>query len=291
MSRRPDFVIAGAAKSGTTALFEYLSYHPLVCMPREKEPGFFSADVPGGMGPEEYQSLFRHVPVDRVTGEASTSYLYSRVAIARLAAHNPRVKVIVILRHPVDAAYSLHGYAYRYGHEDTADFEDAWRTQPERLARQRRPVGQIFNYDYRTVFSYAAQVRRVLEHIPASQRLFLVYEEFFADPMTHYPEVVQFLGLWPAPASEFPIVNSYLGVRSPALERVLRQPPDLLRALYAPLRPLFKAADWSPVNVIRRLNWSRQRKTPLRPSFRSELERYFGPDIAELQALLGRKLW
>jgi len=197
----------------------------------------------------------------------------------------------VMLRNPVDAAYSLHGYAYRYGHEDISDFEQAWHTQPERLARDNSPAGRIFEYDYRTVYSYAAQVRRVFEHVPAGQRLILVYEEFFADPTTHYSKVVEFLGLCPAPARDFPVVNAFHGVRSPTIERVLRSPPHSLTALYAAARPLFRFAGWSPVQLIRRLNWRRQRKAPLRPSFRSEIERYFAPDIAELETLLGRSLW
>jgi Sulfotransferase domain len=290
MGERPDFVIAGAARSGTTALFEYLSHHPSVCVPREKEPAFFSVDVRGGIRSlEEYRDLFAHVPQHCVTGEASTPYLYSRVAIARLIAYNPSVKVIVMLRNPVNAAYSLHGFAYFCGHEDIADFEEAWRTQPARLARDSRLAGRIFDYDYRTVYGYPEQVRRVLEHVPPAQRLFVVYEEFFADPATHYAKVLQFLGLPLAPSPDFRVVHPYVAVRSPGVERMLRQPPRVLRALYAPTRTLFETAGWSPAQLIKRIN--RARKPPMRPSFRLELERYFAHDIAELEALLQRRLW
>jgi len=295
MTERPDFVIAGAAKCGTTALFEYLSRHPSVFMPRDKEPGFFSADLPGGMRSlEEYRALFEAAPPHCLTGEASTRYLYSNVAIARLVAHNPNVKIIVMLRNPIDAAYSLHGYAYRYGHEDIADFEQAWRAQEGRFAGEDRiseKGGQIFKYDYRATYRYAPQIRRVLQHVPARQRHIVLYEEFFADPSRHYANVLEFLGLAPTPVCAFPVVNPYVGVRSPWLERVLRRPPGLLKVLYASLRPLLTAAGLRPVQLITRMNWGRQHKQPLRLAFRSELERYFSDDIAELETLLGRRLW
>jgi hypothetical protein len=296
MAVNPDFVIAGAAKSGTTALYDYLSRHPAVFMPSDKEPGFFSADVPGGVATlEEYRALFATAPANSLTGEASTRYLYSRVAIPRLIDHNPDVKVVVILRNPVDASYSLHGYAYRYGLEDLADFEHAWRAQPVHLAREMRTSSdsdeQIFDYDYRAIFRYADQVRRLREHVPARQCHFMVYEDFFADPARHYAGLLEFLGLAPTPTHTFSIVNGYLGVRSPTVERLLRRPPKLINFLYAPVRPLIKAVGLRPGLLVRRMNWGRQDKPPLRPAFRDELERYFSEDVAEVERLLGRRLW
>jgi hypothetical protein len=166
MTEPPDLVIAGAAKSGTTALYTYLAQHPGVFMPRLKEPDFFSTDLPGGISTlDEYRALFAAAPPHCLTGEASTEYLYSKVAIARAVAHNPKMKFIFMLRNPVDAAVSLHGYAYRYGREPHSDFEYAWRAQEIRFAKQRKTQpelnNRIFEYDYRETYRYAEQVRRV----------------------------------------------------------------------------------------------------------------------------------
>lgn len=293
MAEPPDFVIAGAAKCGTTALFEYLARHPSVFTPHDKEPGFFSADIPGGMASlADYRALFAAAPAHCLKGEASTRYLYSRVAIERLINHNPHVKVIVILRNPVDAAYSLHGYAYRYGHEGIADFERAWHAQAPLMAAQQRALGgQAIEYDYSGTYRYGEQLRRVFEWVPTSQRYVAVYEEFFADPARHYAEVLEFLGLAARCSDSFPIVNSYVGVRSSAVESLLRRPPALVRRLYAPLRPIFEAAGLHPARLVRRMNWGRRSKPDLRPQFREELERFFAADIAELESLLGRRLW
>src|SRR4051812_22016289 len=103
---KPDFFIAGAPKSGTTALFEYLSRHPSVFMPDIKEPNFFSSDLHTKgqrFRADEYLALFEAARSDQLTGEASAIYLYSAVAVARLMQHNPRARVVVILRNPVEA--------------------------------------------------------------------------------------------------------------------------------------------------------------------------------------------
>jgi Sulfotransferase domain len=295
MTERPDFVIAGAAKCGTTALFTYLAQHPSVAVPTEKEPGFFSADIPGGMSdPEEYRALFAAAPAHCLSGEASTRYLYSRVAIERLIAHNPRVKVIVLLRNPIDAVCSLHGYAYRYGHESIGDFERAWRAQGTRLGYEQaasRGDRPLIEYDYRATYHYAEQVRRVFEHVPPPQRLFVVYEEFFARPAAQYAGVLDFLSLAPAGPRTFEAVNTYEGVRSSRIESLIRNPPARLKDLYAPVRPLMKAAGLHPLRLLTRANRARREKPPLRPAFRQELEQYFAPDVAQLESLLGRRLW
>jgi hypothetical protein len=296
MAERPDFVIAGAARCGTTALHEYLSQHPRVFMPVLKEPGFFSVDLPGGVSTlEEYRSLFAAAPAEVLTGEASTQYLYSRVAIERLAAHNPRVKVIVILRNPVDAAYSLHGYAYQYGHEHVGDFEAAWEAQSVRFGYARStpaiPGGPIIEYDYRATYCYAGQVRRIIEQVPPQSRHFIVYEEFFADPLRHYAAMLEFLGLPPASPRTFAAVNSHVGVRSRWFERWMRQPPKVIETLYAPLRPLCRAVGLRPGRLAIRANRAGSSRQLLRPAFRAELERCFAPDVADLEQLLGRRLW
>lgn len=296
MTEKPDFVIAGAAKCGTTALYTYLARHPSVFMPDLKEPGFFSADMPGGISSlEKYLALFAAAPARCLTGEGSTRYLYSRVAIARLMVHNPHAKVIILLRNPVDAAYSLHGYAYRYGHESIADFARAWRAQGIRLGYERVPCGHgepsITEYDYRATYRYAGQVRRVMERVPPRQRLFLIYEEFFADPVRHYAAVLDFLGLAAVASPRFEPVNTYVGVRSARLEALLRRPPIFVRALYAPLRRVAKAVRFRPLELITRVNRVQREKAALGAAFRRELEDYFADDVRQLESMVGRNLW
>lgn len=295
MKPSPDFLIAGAAKCGTTALFEYLSRHPSVFMPRIKEPKFFCTDIKttGGVySSEEYKALF--APAGRrMTGEASAMYLYSTVAIERIMAHNPEALVIVMLRYPVDAAHSLHAARWAHGHENIPEFEDAWRAQAARLGGERLPLRwpDPSTLQYGDIYRYAPQVRRVLDCVPREHRHFIVYEDFFADPGTHYAAVLRFLGLAPDPRAAFAVVNPSIGARSSRVAGWLRTPPRWLRVAYSPVRPLARAAGIHPTRLARQLNSQPREKPAMRPAFRSELDRYFADDIAELEELLGRRLW
>ncbi|HJU08551.1 MAG TPA: sulfotransferase domain-containing protein [Rhodanobacteraceae bacterium] len=296
MPPKPDFFIAGGMKCGTTALAQYLGAHPSVFIPRIKETNFFCSDLrtKGDVSTlAEYQGLYASVPAQRLCGDASARYLYSSVAIERLMQHNPRAKVITLLRYPVDAAYSLYAARWARGHENAGDFEQAWRLQSDRLAGSHMPPRwpDAITLQYGAIFRYAEQVRRVLELVPEPQRLFIVYEEFFADPAANYLRVLEFLGLPDAGQVEFPIVNAAVGSRYRRLDSLLRYPPAWLVALYRPLRPLLRAAGVSPANALRSLNLAPRPKPPLRTEFRAELDRFFADDIAELERLLGRPLW
>jgi hypothetical protein len=296
MTARPDFFIAGASKCGTTALFEYLSSHPQVYMSRDKEPKFFCTDLKTSGGVytlDEYRALFASAPPNCLTGEATTLYLYSTVAIERVMAYNPNAKIIVMLRYPVDAAHALHGTAWSYRIENIEDFEEAWRAQDARRMGERMPPNwpDPATLRYGAIYRYAEQVRRVMEHVPEKQRRIMVYEEFFADPRSQYAKLLDFLQLAPDPQAAFPVINGSRGSRSRRFERLLRKPPPWLKTLYAPMRPLLRQAGFSPVQALSELNAVPRPKAALRPAFKAELDRYFADDIAELEGLLGRPLW
>jgi hypothetical protein len=293
MSRRPDFFIVGAPKCGTTALFRYLAAHPAVFIPELKEPNYFCADVLrfGHVTTlTQYEALFSPAPPHVLTGEASVMYLYSKVAAGLIMAHNDNAKIIVMLRDPIEAARSMHAFQWYYEQEDVGDFEQAWRLQKPRLEGQHLPPGWPYPHlkQYGALYCYAPQVRRLLAHVPRTQCLFLLCEEFFADPSSQFARVLEFLSLRPDPArTAFPVVNQTIAVRSARLDRLLRHPPPALMAL----RRAAHTVGFHPVRALQRLNRVAGQKPPLRESFRAELEEYFSADVAELEQLLGRRLW
>jgi sulfotransferase family protein len=292
MSPKPDFFIVGAPKCGTTALFRYLAVHPAVFIPKLKEPDYFCTDLWSGHVATltEYEALFSCAQPHALTGEASVLYLYSKVAIGKVMAHNANAKIIVMLRNPIEAARSKHAEQWRAEREDVGDFEQAWRLQKARLEGQHLPPRWPYPdmLQYGALYCYAPQVRRLLTHVPRTQCLFLVFEEFFADPSRQFARVLEFLGLPPDPArTDFPVVNQTIGLRSARLDRMLRHPPPALMAL----RRAAHAVAFHPMRALQRLNRVAGQKPPLRESFRAELEEYFSVDVAELEQLLGRKLW
>jgi hypothetical protein len=292
---RPDFFIAGAPKCGTTSLWNYLRAHPAVFMPANKEPHYFCSDLDlradlriGTLA--EYEALFSTAPPHALTGEASVFYLYSKVAIGQIMAHNVNAKIIVMLRNPVEATRSMHAFRWNNRLEDVRDFEQAWRLQEARLEGlhlpPRWPYPLLLQYGAQN--SYAPQVRRLLAQVPRKQCLFLLFEEFFADPSRQFARVLEFLGLPPDPArTAFPVVNQTVGLRSLRLDRLLRQPPPALLAL----RHAAHAFGFHPIRALKFLNRVAGARPPLREAFRAELEEYFSVDVAELEQLLGRGLW
>ena len=276
-------------KCGTTALYEYLSQHPGVFMSKIKEPRFFCTDLKtnGGMyNANAYQQLFAAAPAGATTGEASAMYLYSQVAIQGIMAHNPNSKIIVMLRNPVDAAHSLYAARWGYRHETASTFEEAWRMQEARLRGEVMPLNwpEPLVFQYGPIFCYGEQIRRVLQHVPPEQRLFIIYEEFFSDPTEHYQKVLEFLNLSSHEPHSFRRVNATPGARSPKLERFMRKPPGWIKSIYRVARPLF------PAEVLWKMN-SVPRKAVLDPTFRTKLEAYFAADIKEVENLLDRRLW
>lgn len=292
MRSRLDFFIAGAPKCGTTSLWNYLRAHPGVFMPANKEPNYFCGDLPaervGTLA--EYEALFSTAPPHALMGEASVFYLYSKLAIGQIMAHNANAKIIVMLRNPVEAVRSMHSFRWNNHLEDVRDFEQAWRLQDSRLQGRhlppRWPYPQLLQYGAQN--SYAPQVRRLLAQVPRKQCLFLLFEEFFADPSRQFARVLEFLGLPPDPArTAFPVVNQTVGVRSLRIDRLLRQPPPALLAL----RSAAHAFGFHPMRALQLLNRVARARPLLRESFRAELEEYFSGDVAELEKLLGRRLW
>jgi len=263
-------------------------------MPENKEPNYFCTDVQWHghyvATLTEYEALFASAPPHALTGEASVSYLYSKVAVGQIMAHNVNAKIIAMLRNPIEAARSMHAYQWENKLEDVADFEQAWRLQKPRLEGRHLPPRWPYPQwlQYGAFYRYTPQVRRVLAQVPRTQCLFLLFEEFFADPAHQFARVLEFLGLPPDPArTAFPVVNMTIGVRSPRLDRLLRHPPPALMAL----RRAAHAVAFHPMRALQRLNRVAGERPPLRESFRAELEEYFSVDLPELEQLLGRRLW
>ena len=132
----PEFFLVGAAKSGTSSLYMYLTQHPRVFVPPIKEPHFFSDFHHPALAHidtlDKYLALFDDCPENALAGDASTSYLYSRGAPRRIQALQPRARIMAILRNPIDRAYSFYWHNRRDFHEPLS-FEDALEAEPGRI--------------------------------------------------------------------------------------------------------------------------------------------------------------
>ena len=201
----PSALIIGAQRSGTTSLFNYLVRHPDVLPPFGKEIHYF--DLHYARGARWYRGRFPYGYRLRggvVTLDASPYYLAHPQAPQRAARLLPDAKLIVLLRNPVDRAFSHYQHEVRDGRE-TLSFAEAIEQEPERLAGEEErlradPGYYSFNhhrYSYTHRGRYIEQLRRWIDHFPRSRLLVLQSERLFRDPALAIGAVHEFLGLRP----------------------------------------------------------------------------------------------
>ena len=201
---RVSFVIAGAQKGGTTALFDYLSEAPDLSMSREKEVHFFDDDT-RDWGRPDYGPYHAHfADADgRPRGEATPIYLYWPGSLERICAYNPAMKLIVLLRDPVARAWSHWRMEYARGAE-THPFAWCIRQGRQRLFEAEppgttpwgaAPWGFHREFSYVERGFYGGQVEHALSHFPREQLLVLRSEDLRADPAATLASVRRFLGL------------------------------------------------------------------------------------------------
>jgi hypothetical protein len=221
----PDFLIIGAAKCGTTSLYNYLIEHPDVASASAKELRFF--DVKFHKGWDWYLAQFPQLDEAQIVGESSPNYLFDPSVPARVKASLPNAKLIVLLRNPVDRAYSQ--YTFRGRRLETASFIDEMLADITRWQETGMAVAKVEgspSYFARGI--YADQLERWFAHFPLSQFHIIRSEDLFEEPEPVFRGVLEFLGLRPWRPEKFRAFNAstYDG-----LERDTRQ---FLARLYAP---------------------------------------------------------
>src|SRR6202012_4626616 len=191
---RVAFIVVGVQKGGTTALFDYLGEEPGLALSREKEVHFFDDEAMDWARPD-YGAYHASFPVadGRARGEATPIYLYWPHSLERIAAYNPAMKLIVMLRDPVQRAWSHWKMEYARGAE-TQPF--AWCT---REGRQRlfdaEPWGFHREFSYVERGFYGEQMGRALELFPRDRILLVDSQTLRDDPAPTLARARAFLGL------------------------------------------------------------------------------------------------
>jgi Sulfotransferase domain len=208
----PQFLIIGAQKSGTTTLFDYIAEHPCIGSPTAKELHFFDRldRLDQGLSwyraqfPTQWQALTHrlHHRHPLITGEATPSYLFNPMAPQRIAKALPNIKLIILLRNPIDRAFSHYQMSRRNGKE-TLSFTDAIEQEHHRVAtvlERMQQDAQYFDsayarYSYLSRGIYIKQLEHWHQFFPRKQFLVLKSEDFFANPQATLAQVFQFLEL------------------------------------------------------------------------------------------------
>ena len=285
----PNFVVIGAAKAGTTALYWYLAEHPAVFMSPVKETNYFafgrgeSGELLYG-DPElhyfpvtslpDYEALFAEAGDATAIGEASPIYLECPQAASRIRALLPQARLICGLRQPVDRAYSdyqmyLRARGQRFDPMRDLTAASAWARPDSHWMR----IGRYYD-----------QLLRYFEAFPRTQIHVFLFDDFKRNPERVVQDIYGFLGVDPAFVPDFATPHNVGGMPASRLvEGLLTN--RVLRSAVEPWIPK-RAASW-----VRRLRTKNMRQAPPLPAaLRQELTQHFRADIAHTSELIGRSL-
>jgi len=220
----PDYIIIGTQRAGTTSLYKYLVRHPAIAHALTKELRFFDLHYERGFG--WYRSRFpsarhrerlrRAKDLSMIVGESSPDYLFHPYAPGRIARALPDVKLVVLLRNPVDRAYSHYWHQAARGFEPLG-FEEAIERETERLAGElermledeRYVSYERHHHSYLSRGVYVDQLRTWFDLFAREQFLILRSEDLFVDPPAVYRQVLEFLGAPPWELREYETFNAF----------------------------------------------------------------------------------
>lgn len=298
MKPLPNFLIIGAAKSGTTSLHEELSRHPDIFMSDLKEPHFL-ADIPkntiGGnygyprVNESAYYSLFNKVKNEKIVGESSVSTLFYPNAIKK-AKHllGDNVKLVVMLRNPVDRAFSNYMMHVRDSFEEYS-FEKALE-----LEEERKKENYWWGYFLKEAGLYADQLSNVFKSYDRNQVKIILFEDFIKARQNTLKEICEFLGVSEDFDFKEPIKSNASGrPDSKSLHiRIFKRifmGSNYLKKIFRYILPV-SIRQYIFDTAKKKLFDAKLRKEKMNPETRLNLIEYFKSDIQRLEKLIDRDL-
>ncbi len=190
----PNFLIVGTQKGGTSSLFFYLKFHPEIIRPIKKEIHFFNIHY--GKGLAWYKAHFPLRSKNHITGEASPDYMFHPETPQRVKDLNPEMKIIFLLRNPIDRAYSAYQMNRRMKIDPRESFEEAIDFE----LSNRDSIGNQYNYERHNYFYlerglYGRQLNNWLLTFTKDQILVIKSEDFFQKTETELKRVYRFLNI------------------------------------------------------------------------------------------------
>jgi hypothetical protein len=287
---RPNFLIVGAAKSGTTSLYRYLRQHPDVFMPEWKELSLFIGDSFGPLHrakkPSYYQKAFSKLKNQTAVGEASTAYLFDEAAPKIIKEKLGTIKIIILLRDPVAMSYSLYNHQLRREGETIESFEDALKKEEVRRTDsefKKKCYGWHANYYYYQRALYYNQVKRYLDTFGQDNVLTILFEELAGETLSVVQNTYRFLGVDDAYIAEIKVHNPAGGILK--IPRFWRDTGLFLKTFqFVFSKNLIKKMP----HLLR--NVGRKPPQPINPVTAKKLRKRFYEDICQLEQLIAKDL-
>jgi hypothetical protein len=297
----PNFLIIGAAKAGTNALYHYLRQHPQIYMSPWKEPKFFAFETEADLGfraangrdapvnasvildQAEYEELFDDARDGELArGEASTHYLYVEKSPGRIKTLIPDARLIAVLRNPVDRAFSSYQHLVRDDLEPL-DFGAALDAEPQRIAEH-----YAYLYRYTDMGFYSQQLDRYEKTFSENQLCVLLYDDLRSDPEGTCRQIFSFLGVDEDFVPDMSGEYNRSGVpKNRFMHRLLNPSAPMKRRLWNVTPRLARERLLDAQTKI--VNRNLQRQTMPEPE-RDRLRGVFREEVGRLEARLDRDL-
>ena len=277
------FFIAGAAKSGTTSLYNYLSEHPDVHMcPYKDVVCFYCHDYGMPVTKKEYTQMLLPEGNYHAAGDVCHAYLTDKGSAGRIYNDFPSARIIIILRNPADRAFSMYHWLVCHGYEYADNFEKALELEHERIARNLRKDPRLIqgwkeNYLYFFSGLYSEQIERYQRRFPPSSILYLKYEDLYCRTKEMMRELFKFIGINDNYIPDMARHNKGKRVYSVALQYWMR-------------KKLSRIMPESLTAKLLRLNTYNIDSFDYRPETRKKLVENYKKDILETQKLTGLNL-
>jgi hypothetical protein len=289
----PNFIVVGAPKCGTTSLYHYLKQHPQIFLPARKELHYFSfhymEQLLAGPGDrnilttscrtfEEYAAYFAPARDEIALGDISPSYFYFTDVCKEIHERLGNPRIIVMLRDPVQKAFSQYMHLIRDSRE-TLEFNEALAAEPSRIAQ-----GYAAMWRYAESSLFTERTRRFInefEHVKV-----VLFDDLVYTPGETLVDIFKFLGVDPSVRVSHDSIHNRSGVPRSRLIASIISKPNPVTALARKVLPL--GLTGKVKDLLQRANTGAKLKLDARA--RHTLEAYFDNDLDELEDLLGRPI-
>ncbi len=278
MAQKINLMIIGAPKSATTSLLRYLEQHPLICTHSEIEMNAFINNEEYAEGDERFVSrYFKFNSLNQVLVGKSAGLMYNNVAMQRLKTHNSSMQLVVLLRNPIDRAYSAFLWARRRGWEESDSFTDAIKMSPASYSDDVLREGSCQYLEYGHYVTYLERIEKLF---PYSSIHIWTLEQLRKDPLTILRTLTNLLHI---PDYPFDVIdrniNSAAEPRSEKLARFLSGDSIIKRGMKLLL-------PWRFRQSLRRAAWGINDRPftppPIDPELRRTLQEYFSEENEKL---------
>lgn len=295
----PNFLVIGAAKSGTSSLYEYLGQHPEIYTSIIKGPCYFAYEdgqkvIVNGPGDQklfdrlivtdrqQYLHFFHGVTDEKAIGEASVLYMYEPTAASRIRTFNPNIKLIACLRNPITRAYSSYLHLRRDAREPCAEFEDALAAENSRIN-----AGWEHQWHYTRLGFYYEQLRRYYDLFSRDQIAIHLYDDFKKTPLTVIQDIYRFLDVDDSYVPDLSLRMNVSGrPRIRFIHELYTKPNVFASTLRRSLPPMFRRKAAAQL-----LQWNLVRDhKPISDRVHAQLRELYCDDIRKLEPLIQRDL-